>query len=129
MSRARIRISSGRAPAAGPGADGRVSNSRSRTPLREVSRLGTIELAIPKLRQGSYFRSLLEPRRRHDRALLAVVQEAYVHGVSTRNVDALAQALGLNGISKDQVSRDAVMVGTVLGTGGSMYREARGSSG
>src|SRR5712691_13324630 len=54
---------------------------------------------------GSYFPSLLEPRRRHERALLAVVQEAYVHGVSTRNVDALAQALGLNGISKDQVSR------------------------
>src|SRR2546428_2625650 len=69
------------------------------------TRVGTIELAIPKLRQGSYFPSLLEPRRRHERALLAVVQEAYVHGVSTRNVDALAQALGLNGISKDQVSR------------------------
>lgn len=69
------------------------------------TRVGTVELAIPKLRQGSYFPSLLEPRRRHERALLAVVQEAYVHGVSTRNVDALAQALGLNGISKDQVSR------------------------
>ncbi len=69
------------------------------------TRVGTVELAIPKLRQGSYFPSLLEPRRRHARALLAVVQEAYIHGVSTRNVDALAQALGLNGISKDQVSR------------------------
>jgi transposase-like protein len=69
------------------------------------TRVGTVELAIPKLRQGSYFPSLLEPRRRHERALLAVVQEAYVHGVSTRKVDALAQALGLNGISKDQVSR------------------------
>src|SRR5256712_13136272 len=69
------------------------------------TRVGTLELQIPKLRQGTYSPSLLEPRRRHERALLAVVQEAYVHGVSTRNVDALAQALGLNGISKDQVSR------------------------
>ena len=69
------------------------------------TRVGTVDLAIPKLRQGSYFPSLLEPRRRHERALLAVVQEAYVHGVSTRNVDALAEALGLKGISKDQVSR------------------------
>jgi len=80
----------------------------SRNGVRERewdTRVGTIELAIPKLRQGSYFPSLLEPRRRHERALLAVVQEAYVHGVSARNVDALAQALGLNGISKDQVSR------------------------
>ncbi len=80
----------------------------SRNGVRERewdTRVGTVELAIPKLRQGSYFPSLLEPRRRHERALLAVVQEAYVHGVSTRNVDALAQALGLNGISKDQVSR------------------------
>jgi hypothetical protein len=71
----------------------------SRNGVRERewdTRVGTIELAIPKLRQGSYFPSLLEPRRRHERALLAVVQEAYVHGVSTRNVDALAQALGLN---------------------------------
>jgi len=68
------------------------------------TRVGTVELAIPKLRQGSYFPALLEPRRRHERALLAVVQEAYVHGVSTRNVDALAEALGVKGISKDQVS-------------------------
>src|SRR5216683_6740959 len=80
----------------------------SRNGVRERewdTRVGTIELAIPKLRQGTYFPSLLEPRRRHERALLAVVQEAYVHGVSTRNVDALAEALGLKGISKDQVSR------------------------
>src|SRR5712692_2490476 len=80
----------------------------SRNGVRERewdTRVGTIELAIPKLRQGSYFPSLLEPRRRHERALLAVVQDAYVHGVSTRNVDALAEALGLKGISKDQVSR------------------------
>jgi transposase-like protein len=69
------------------------------------TRVGTIDLHIPKLRQGAYFPSLLEPRRRHERALLAVVQEAYVHGVSTRAVDSLAEALGLKGISKDQVSR------------------------
>jgi len=69
------------------------------------TRVGTVGLEIPKLRQGTYFPGLLEPRRRHERALLAVVQEAYVHGVSTRAVDNLAQALGINSISKDQVSR------------------------
>ena len=69
------------------------------------TRVGTVDLHIPKLRQGAYFPSLLEPRRRHEKALLAVVQEAYVHGVSTRAVDHLAEALGLKGISKDQVSR------------------------
>ncbi len=69
------------------------------------TRVGTVDLQIPKLRQGAYFPSLLEPRRRHERALLSVVQEAYVHGVSTRAVDSLAEALGLKGISKDQVSR------------------------
>ena len=69
------------------------------------TRVGTLELQIPKLRQSTYFPSLLEPRRRHERALLSVVQQAYVHGVSTRSVDQLAEALGLKGISKDQVSR------------------------
>ena len=69
------------------------------------TRVGTVELQIPKLRQGTYFPGLLEPRRRHERALLSVVQQAYVHGVSTRAVDHLAEALGLKGISKDQVSR------------------------
>jgi len=69
------------------------------------TRVGTVDLHIPKLRQGAYFPSLLEPRRRHERALLSVVQEAYIHGVSTRAVDSLAEALGLKGISKDQVSR------------------------
>src|SRR4030088_2490873 len=57
--------------------------------------VGTIELDIPKLRAATYFPSLLEPRRRHERALLSVVQEAYIYGVSTRPVDALAEALGL----------------------------------
>lgn len=69
------------------------------------TRVGTIERAIPKLRAGSYFPSLLEPRRRAERALLAVVQEAYVHGVSTRKVDDLLRALGLDGMSKSEVSR------------------------
>jgi len=69
------------------------------------TRLGTIPLRIPKLREGSYFPSLLEPRRRAERALVAVVQEAYVHGVSTRKVDALVQALGLDGIDKSAVTR------------------------
>jgi putative transposase len=67
--------------------------------------VGTLELQIPKLRQSRYFPSLLEPRRRHERALLSVVQQAYVHGISTRAVDQLVEALGLKGISKDQVSR------------------------
>ena len=63
-----------------------------------------MELHIPKLREGSYFPSLLEPRRRSERALLAV-QQAYVEGVSTRRVDDLVKALGCEGISKSQVSR------------------------
>lgn len=69
------------------------------------TRVGTIELRIPKLRQGSYFPSLLEPRRRAEKALVAVIQEAYIHGVSTRKVDELVQALGMTGISKSTVSR------------------------
>lgn len=69
------------------------------------TRVGTLKLKIPKLRQGSYFPSLLEPRRRAEKALLAVVQEAYVHGVSTRKVDELVEALGMRGISKSEVSR------------------------
>lgn len=69
------------------------------------TRVGEIDLAIPKLRMGSYFPSLLEPRRPTERALLAVVQEAYLKGVSTRKVDALLKALGLTGIDKSEVSR------------------------
>ena len=69
------------------------------------TRVGTMELHIPKLREGSYFPSLLEPRRRSERALLAVIQQAYVEGVSTRWVDDLIKALGCEGISKSQVSR------------------------
>jgi putative transposase len=69
------------------------------------TRVGTLALQIPKVREGSYFPSLLEPRRRSERALLAVIQQAYVEGVSTRRVEDLIQALGCDGISKSQVSR------------------------
>jgi putative transposase len=70
------------------------------------TKAGDVELKIPKLREGSFFPSLLEPRRRIDRALLAVVMEAYVHGTSTRKVDDLVKALGVDsGISKSEVSR------------------------
>src|SRR3954467_1643788 len=71
------------------------------------TRVGTLELEIPKLRQGSYFPSWLEPRRRAEQALVAVVAEAYVQGVSTRKVEALVQALGISGISRSEVSRMA----------------------
>jgi len=69
------------------------------------TRVGRIELQIPKLRHGSYFPSLLEPRRRAEKALLNVIQQAYIDGVSTRRVDDLVQALGLQGIDKSLVSR------------------------
>jgi putative transposase len=69
------------------------------------TRVGRIELAIPKLRKGSYFPAFLEPRRTAEKALTAVIQEAYVHGVSTRSVDDLVKALGGTGVSKSQVSR------------------------
>jgi putative transposase len=69
------------------------------------TRAGTIPLRIPKLRQGSYFPGFLEPRRTSEKALAAVIQEAYVQGVSTRNVDALVKAMGMSGISKSEVSR------------------------
>src|SRR3974377_1134772 len=69
------------------------------------TRAGTVELRIPKLRKGSYFPGFLEPRRIAEKALTAVVQEAYVHGVSTRSVDDLVKAMGMSGISKSQVSR------------------------
>lgn len=69
------------------------------------TRGGAIDLRIPKLRKGSYFPGFLEPRRTAEKALTAVIQEAYVQGISTRSVDALAQAMGMTGISKSQVSR------------------------
>src|SRR5438552_1545530 len=92
---------------------GRYERTENRTTHRNGSRsrllstkAGDVNLQIPKLRQGSFFPSLLEPRRRIDQAVWAVVMEAYVHGVSTRKVDDLVQALGIDtGISKSEVSR------------------------
>jgi transposase-like protein len=69
------------------------------------TRAGTVELRIPKLRKGSYFPFFLEPRRLAEKALTAVIQEAYIQGVSTRSVDDLVKAMGMSGISKSQVSR------------------------
>src|SRR3978361_1383795 len=69
------------------------------------TRAGTVELRIPKLRKGSYFPGFLEPRRTAEKALTAVIQEAYVQGISTRSVDELVRAMGMEGISKSQVSR------------------------
>ena len=69
------------------------------------TRVGTIELAVPRVRSGSFLPSILEPRRRAERALTAVVAQCYVEGVSTRRVDDIARAMGIDGISKSQVSR------------------------
>jgi len=69
------------------------------------TRAGAVELRIPKLRKGSYFPFFLEPRRLAEKALTAVIQEAYVQGISTRSVDDLVKAMGMSGISKSQVSR------------------------
>src|ERR1700758_581455 len=69
------------------------------------TRAGTVELRIPKLRKGSYFPGFLEPRRLAEKALTAVIQEACIQGVSTRSVDELVRAMGMTGISKNQVSR------------------------
>jgi transposase-like protein len=84
------------------------SRSGQRNGYRERgwdTRVGSIALRVPRVRDGSFFPSLLEPRKRAERALVAVVQEAYVQGVSTRRVDDLVKALGMEGISKSQVSR------------------------
>jgi len=82
------------------------SNSRNgyRDRLWET-RVGSVDLRIPKLRRGAYFPAFLEPRRTAEKALAAVIQEAYIQGVSTRSVDELVKAMGMTGISKSQVSR------------------------
>ena len=84
-------------------------NSRNGYRIRGFdTRVGTIDLAIPELREGTYYPDwLLEPRRRAEKALVAVVAEAYVDGVSTRRVDDLVKAMGIDGISKSQVSEMA----------------------
>lgn len=84
---------------------GRVNHRNGYRARTLETRLGTLDLKIPKLRSGSYFPSFLEPRKASEQALVAVVQEAYVKGISTRKVDDLVQALGMTGISKSQVSR------------------------
>ena len=83
----------------------RLSQRNGYRERRWDTRVGTLDLAIPRLRTGSYYPSFLEPRRRSERALLAVIQQAYVEGVSTRRVDDLVRALGCDGISRSQVSR------------------------
>jgi putative transposase len=83
----------------------RVAHRNGYRPRGWETRVGELELRIPRLRTGSYFPSFLEPRRRAEQALVAVVQEAYVNGVSTRRVDRLVEQLGIAGMSKDQVSR------------------------
>lgn len=83
----------------------RVSQRNGYRERRWDTRAGTLDLAIPRLRRGTYFPAFLEPRRRSEQALLAVIQQAYVEGVSTRRVDDLVRALGCDGISKSEVSR------------------------
>jgi transposase-like protein len=84
----------------------RLGQRNGHRPRLFDSRVGALQLAIPKLRSGSYFPDwLLEPRRRAERALVAVIQEAYVKGVSTRKVDDLVRAMGASGVSKSEVSR------------------------
>jgi len=85
-----------------------VDRGNSRNGYRDrlwETRAGSIDLRIPKLRRGSYLPAFLEPRRTAEKALVAVVQEAYIQGVSTRSVDELVKAMGMTGISKSQVSR------------------------
>ena len=98
-----------RGRAAAPATTRRVAERlNSRNGYRERTwdtRAGSVELKIPKLRQGSYFPEFLEPRRTAEKALTAVIQEAYVQGISTRSVDELVKALGMSGVSKSQVSR------------------------
>ena len=107
---------------------GRYERSEDRTTQRNGyrsrlwdTRVGTLELAVPKLRAGSYFPSFLEPRRRGEQALVSVIAEAYVQGVSTRKVEALVQQLGISSLSKSEVSRLAQS----LDEQGRAFRERR----
>jgi transposase-like protein len=94
----------------------RVTERNGTRPRLVATQAGDIELRIPKLRKGSFFPSILEPRRRIDQALYAVVMEAYVNGVSTRSVDDLVAALGVeSGISKSEVSRICAGLDEVVG--------------
>jgi putative transposase len=84
--------------------EARVTHRNGYRPRAWETRVGEIELMVPRTRQGSYFPSFLEPRRRSEQAIVAVVMEAYVNGVSTRKVDRLVEQLGVHGMSKDRVS-------------------------
>jgi transposase-like protein len=97
----------------GSRSSGRVNRRNGYRSRGWDTRVGTIELAIPKLREGTYFPTFLEPRRRAEQALVAAVAESYVLGVSTRKVDRLVRSMGLEGISKSRVSE---MVKTLDGT-------------
>ena len=100
----------------------RATERNGHRPRTLSTKAGDIELGIPKLRKGSFFPSILEPRRRIDQALYAVVTEAYVQGVSTRAVDELVQALGIGtGISKSEVSRICARLDEHVGA----FRERR----
>jgi transposase-like protein len=88
----------------GERSEDRATHRNGYRPRRWDTRAGELELAIPKLRRGSYFPSFLQPRKRSEQALVAVVQEAYVAGVSTRKVDQVVESLGLR-VSKSEVSR------------------------
>ena len=94
----------------------RITERNGSRPRLVTTQAGDVQLRIPKLRKGSFFPSILEPRRRIDRALYAVVMEAYVHGVSTRSVDDLVEAMGADsGISKSEVSRICAGLDEVVG--------------
>ena len=83
----------------------RVNHRNGYRERRWETRAGAVDVQIPKLRRGSYFPEFLEPRRASERAMTAVIQEAYIQGVSTRSVDDLVKAMGMTGVSKSQVSR------------------------
>lgn len=89
----------------GERSDDRLNSRNGYRTRNWETRAGTVPVAIPKLRKGSYFPSFLDPRRASEKALVAVIQEAYIQGVSTRSVDELVKSMGMTGISKSQVSR------------------------
>jgi putative transposase len=84
--------------------EARITHRNGYRPRPWETRVGELELLVPRARQGSYFPSFLEPRRRSEQAIVAVVLEAYVNGVSTRKVDRLVEQLGIEGMTKDRVS-------------------------
>ena len=91
--------------AAGERSEERTNHRNGYRDRRWETRAGSIPLRIPKLRQGSYFPGFLDPRRAAEKAMTAVIQEAYIQGVSTRSVDDLVKAMGITGVSKSQASR------------------------